>query len=109
MTVLVPTKDREHGLQSRLRQFMVRGIFELGVKDHDGTRALVNLEEAADIGGFGSRVAGIRVTTADIFAAPDLIRAWRRTGQPATPPESRSGTGPRITRPISARCDSRRR
>ena len=76
VTVLVPTKDREHGLQSRLRQFTVRGIFELGVKDHDGTRALVNLGDAAAIGGLGSRVAGIRVTTADIFAAPDLIRAW---------------------------------
>ena len=74
--VLVPTKNREHGLQSQLRQFMLRGIFELGVKDHDGTRALVSLEEAAAMGGFGSRVAGIRVTTADIFSAPQLIRAW---------------------------------
>ncbi len=76
VTVLVPTKDREHGLQSRLRQFVLRGIFELGVKDHDGTRALVSLEDAAELGGFGARVAGIRVTTADIFAAPELIRAW---------------------------------
>ena len=60
-------------------QFTVRGIFELGVKDHDGTRALVSLQGAADIGGFGARVAGIRVTTDDIFAAPAIIRAWRAT------------------------------
>lgn len=79
VTVLVPIKDRQHGLQSRLWQFTVSGIFELGVKDHDGTRALVNLQDAAAIGGFGSRVAGIRVTTADIFAAPDIIRAWARS------------------------------
>ncbi len=79
VTVLVPTKDREHGLQSRLRQFTVRGIFELGVKDHDGTRALVNLQDAADIVGRSSRVDGLRVTTADIFDAPVLIRAWLAT------------------------------
>ncbi len=76
VTVLVPTKDREHGLQSRLWQFTVQGIFELGVKDHDGTRAFVNLADAAAIGGLGERVGGIRVTTADIFAAPDFIRSW---------------------------------
>jgi lipoprotein-releasing system permease protein len=76
VTVLVPTKTRGEGLQSRLRQFTVRGIFELGVKDHDGTRALISLEDAAALGGLGSRVAGLRVTTADIFAAPGIIRAW---------------------------------
>lgn len=76
VTVLVPTKDREHGLQSRLRQFTVRGVFELGVKDHDGSRALVNLEDAAALAGLGARVAGLRVTTTDIFSAPRLIRDW---------------------------------
>jgi len=76
VTILVPTRDAVRGLQSRLRQFTVRGIFELGVKDHDGTRALISLAEAAAIGGYGDRVAGLRVTTADIFAAPALIRGW---------------------------------
>jgi lipoprotein-releasing system permease protein len=67
-----------------LRQFTVRGIFELGVKDHDGTRALLALEDAAAIGGLGNRVAGLRVTTADIFAAPEVIRSWAgaRPGRP---------------------------
>jgi lipoprotein-releasing system permease protein len=76
VTVLVPTKDPQRGLESRLRQFTVRGILELGVKDHDGRRALVSLRDAADLGGLGVRVNGIRVTTADIFAAPGLIRQW---------------------------------
>jgi lipoprotein-releasing system permease protein len=76
VTLLVPTKTRERGLESRLRQFRVAGIFELGVKDHDGIRALVSLRDAADLGGLGERVAGLRVTTADIFAAPALVRAW---------------------------------
>jgi lipoprotein-releasing system permease protein len=79
LTVLVPTRDPARGLQSRLWQFTVRGIFELGVKDHDGSRALVHLEDAAALGGFGDAVAGIRVTTDDIFAAPGVIRGWRST------------------------------
>lgn len=79
LTVLVPTRDPVRGLQSRLSQFNVRGIFELGVKDHDGTRALVSLRDAADIGGYGDRVAGLRVTMDDIFSAPAVIRDWRAT------------------------------
>lgn len=78
LTVLVPVQDRERGLQSRLRRFTVAGIFELGVKDHDGSRALVNLSDAAAIGGLEEGVvAGLRVTTDDIFAAPRIIRAWQ--------------------------------
>jgi lipoprotein-releasing system permease protein len=76
ITVLVPTRSRGQGLQSRLRRFTVAGTFELGVKDHDSSRALVNLAEAAALGGLGDRVAGLRVTTRDIFAAPQLIASW---------------------------------
>lgn len=79
VTVLVPTRDAARGLRSRLWQFTVTGIFELGVKDHDGTRALVSLEDAAGLSGLGGRVAGIRVTVDDVFAAPEVIRAWRAT------------------------------
>ncbi len=81
LTVLVPTRDPVRGLQSRLWQFEVAGIFELGVKDHDGSRALVSLADAAALGGRGDTVAGLRVTTQDIFAAPELLRRWA-AGQP---------------------------
>ena len=76
VTVLVPTKDRTRGLQSRLWQFTVVGVFELGVKDHDGSRALISLRDAATLAGLGDDVAGVRVTTRDIFAAPGLVRGW---------------------------------
>lgn len=76
LTVLVPVRDPQRGLQSRLRQFTVGGLFELGVKDHDAARALIHLQDAAAIGGLGSRVAGLRVTTSDIYAAPRIIRDW---------------------------------
>lgn len=76
VTLLVPTKDPLRGLQSRLWQFTVVGVFELGVKDHDGARVLLGLEAAAALGGLGDRVAGLRVTTQDIFSAPELVRSW---------------------------------
>ena len=83
LSVLVPVKSAGKGLQSRLWQFTVRGVFELGVKDHDGVRALVHIGDAADLAGFGNRVAALRVTTSDIFAAPDLVRGWAtRSGAP---------------------------
>jgi lipoprotein-releasing system permease protein len=77
VSVLVPYKDPVSGLQSRLRQYTVTGLFELGVKDHDGTRALIEISEAAALAGIGGRVAGLRITTTDIFAAPGLVWAWR--------------------------------
>lgn len=76
VTVLVPTKHRGQGLQSRLWQFTVQGIFELGVKEHDGSRAFISLADAAALGGLEERVSALRVTTQDIFAAPRLIAGW---------------------------------
>jgi lipoprotein-releasing system permease protein len=78
VSVLVPYQDAVMGLQSRLRQYIITGTFELGVKDHDGTRALVELSEAAALGGIDGRVHGLRITTADIFAAPELVRVWQQ-------------------------------
>lgn len=76
VTVLIPRKDPVHGLQTRLRRYAVTGIFELGVKDHDSVRALVDLEDAAALGGMEGRVSSIRITTADIFSAPTTLRSW---------------------------------
>ena len=76
VTVLVPRKDRMLGLQTKLRRFRVAGIFEMGVKDHDGVRAIVELTDAAALSGLGDRISGIRVTTRDIFAAPASVRSW---------------------------------
>jgi lipoprotein-releasing system permease protein len=76
VTVLIPRKDPALGLQTRLRRFTVAGIFELGVKDHDSVRAIVELGDATALAGLGERVSGMRVTTTDIFAAPTTLRAW---------------------------------
>jgi lipoprotein-releasing system permease protein len=76
VTVMVPRKTARSGLNTELRRFTVVGIFELGLRDHDGARALIHLDDAAAVTGPLSQVAGVRVKTRDVFDAPDLIRSW---------------------------------
>lgn len=76
LTVMVPRKEPATGLTTSLRQFNVVGIFELGLRDHDGVRALIHLDDAVVMSGRQSRAVGIRIKTEDPFAAPERVRAW---------------------------------
>ena len=77
VTVLVPQPPgRGSGVTSRLRGYVVAGVFELGLQDHDAIRALVHLADAAELAQLGERVSGVRVRTRNIFSAPRVIRAW---------------------------------
>jgi lipoprotein-releasing system permease protein len=76
ITVLVPTgaTDDEGGLQlqPRVENFIAKGVFEVGVQEHDNGLALVHLQDAEALG--SSHVpAGLRVKFKDIFAAPSRI------------------------------------
>jgi lipoprotein-releasing system permease protein len=77
ITVLVPTgaTNTEAGLQlqPRIQTFIVKGVFEVGVQEHDNALTLVNLQDAEALG--ESRApAGLRVKFKDIFAAPARIQ-----------------------------------
>ncbi|MGI9290817.1 MAG: lipoprotein-releasing ABC transporter permease subunit [Gammaproteobacteria bacterium] len=75
LTLLVPKFPEEGGgMQSGLIPLTVVGVFELGVQDHDGSRAVVHLEDAAVIAGMGAKVSGVRIETTDIFSAPQTVR-----------------------------------
>jgi lipoprotein-releasing system permease protein len=76
VTLMVPHKDAQGGLNTRLRKFTVLGIFELGLRDHDAVRALIHLDDASVMVGLSERPIGVRVKTRDIFAAPGLVRTW---------------------------------
>lgn len=76
VTLMVPHKDIQGGLNTRLRQFIVLGIFELGLRDHDAVRALVHLDDAVVMVGLSESRIGVQVKTSDIFAAPRLVRDW---------------------------------
>jgi lipoprotein-releasing system permease protein len=76
LTVMVPRKERGGGMTTNLRRFRVVGIFELGLRDHDQVRAIVHLDDGLVMAGGSERSIGIRVTTSDVFAAPERVRAW---------------------------------
>ncbi|RMF96350.1 MAG: lipoprotein-releasing ABC transporter permease subunit [Gammaproteobacteria bacterium] len=75
VTLMVPQRRPGVGLRTRLRQFELAGIFELGLQDHDSIRGLIDLDDALALAG-ESEVRKLRLRAADVFAAPALVRAW---------------------------------
>jgi lipoprotein-releasing system permease protein len=74
--VMVPVRDANGRVVSRLREITVAGVFEIGVRDHDSVRVLLSLADAAGLAGLGDNVTGVRLQMADIFAAPDILQRW---------------------------------
>lgn len=74
--LLIPSRDAAGRLTSRLRELEVTGTFEIGVRDHDSVRILVSLADAAALAGMQGSVTGIRLQTADIFTAPEVLARW---------------------------------
>lgn len=63
----------------RLQEFQVAGIFEVGLQEHDGVVALVNLADAEALRSLPGPT-GIRMRFDDVLKAPQLAReAARRT------------------------------
>lgn len=78
VTVMIPsggatTAGGSSELVPRLREFQVVGIFEVGLQDHDGVLALINLSDAEALRGL-SGPTGIRLKFDDILNAPTLAR-----------------------------------
>ena len=57
----------------RLQEFQVAGIFEVGLQEHDGVLALINLSDAEALRGLGGPT-GIRLRFDDVLKAPQLAR-----------------------------------
>ncbi|MGB5209822.1 MAG: lipoprotein-releasing ABC transporter permease subunit [Gammaproteobacteria bacterium] len=72
--VLMVPQGRGANLVPRLRRFQVSGLFEVGMEEHDGLLALVNLADAAGALGIGDAVTGVRFELADMFQAPGVSR-----------------------------------
>jgi lipoprotein-releasing system permease protein len=80
LTVMVPGRDLlASGGRPRLQTFTVSGVFEVGLREHDATLALVSLADAAALAGAPAGPAGLRVRFDDPMAAParsaELARA----------------------------------
>ena len=58
----------------RLRDFDVVGIFEVGLQEHDGVLALINLQDAEALRGLDGPT-GLRLKFDDVLKAPQLARS----------------------------------
>lgn len=72
--VLLPQPAAGGSVSSRVLGFVVSGVFELGVQDHDASRSLVHISDAAELGGNKVALTGVRVETDNIFTAPRVVR-----------------------------------
>ncbi len=81
VTVMIPGNATTAGAASgsdaivpRLRDFIVAGVFEVGLQEHDSVLALINLQDAEALRGLDGPT-GIRLKFADVLRAPQLARS----------------------------------
>jgi lipoprotein-releasing system permease protein len=71
LTVMVPGPSLlTAGGRPQLQTFVVTGVFEVGLQDHDGSLALVALADAAGLAG-ATGPAGLRLRFDDVMRAPE--------------------------------------
>ena len=62
------------GILPRLKQFMVAGIFEVGMFEYDSGLALIALEDAQKLYRMDDRVSGVRLKLEDLFRSREVAR-----------------------------------
>jgi lipoprotein-releasing system permease protein len=61
-----------------LRQFVVAGLFEVGIQDHDGALAYANLDVLASLGAHAGGDEGLKLALEDALMAPQLAAQLRQ-------------------------------
>jgi len=74
VVLLVPRPTGNGSLEPVLERFIVRGVFEAGVQDHDSTLALVHASDAAQLMSFEDEVTAVRFLATDVMKAPAVGR-----------------------------------
>jgi lipoprotein-releasing system permease protein len=68
--LLIPRPVGDGTMEPVLERFVMRGVFEVGLQDHDARLALVNMRDAAAIMSLGDEADVVRFRTEDVMAAP---------------------------------------
>jgi lipoprotein-releasing system permease protein len=72
VVLLIPRPAGDGTMEPVLERFVMSGIFEAGLQDHDSILALVNAHDAADVLGLGDEVTAVRYRADDVMAAPAI-------------------------------------
>jgi lipoprotein-releasing system permease protein len=78
VVLLIPRPVGDGTLQPVLERFVLRGVFEAGLQDHDGTLALVHMTDAAAIQRIGDGVSALRFRADDVMTAPAIARSLQQ-------------------------------
>ncbi|MBT8088514.1 MAG: lipoprotein-releasing ABC transporter permease subunit [Gammaproteobacteria bacterium] len=79
VVLLIPRPLGDGTLEPVLERFVLRGVFEAGLQDHDSVLALVHVNEAAAIQGLGEAVSAVRFRADDVMAAPAIAGSLAAT------------------------------
>lgn len=72
VVLLIPRPTGDGSLEPRLERFVLSGVFEAGLQEHDGVLALANAFDAASVLGMGDSMTAIRYRADDVMAAPTI-------------------------------------
>lgn len=70
--LLIPRPVGDGTMEPVLERFVMSGVFEAGLQDHDSVLALVNTRDAAGILGLGEEATAVRFRAHDVMAAPSI-------------------------------------
>lgn len=72
VVLLIPRPVGDGTLEPVLERFVLTGVFEAGLQDHDATLALVAAGDAAGILNLGGERSAVRFRAHDVMAAPGI-------------------------------------
>jgi len=72
VVLLIPRPAGDGTLEPVLERFILRGVFEAGVQDHDAKLALIHIDDAARLMAIGDKVSAVRFLANDVMAAPAI-------------------------------------
>ena len=78
VVLLIPRPVGDGTLEPVLERFVLSGVFEAGLADHDSVLALVHASDAADILGIGTSVTAVRFRADDVMDAPAIARTLQQ-------------------------------
>lgn len=74
VVLLIPRPVGDGTMEPVLERFVMSGVFEAGLQDHDSILTLVNMRDAADILGLGDEATAVRYRAHDVMAAPAISK-----------------------------------
>jgi lipoprotein-releasing system permease protein len=77
--LLIPRPVGDGTMEPVLERFILRGVFEAGLQDHDSVLALVNARDAASVLGLGDEVGAVRYRARDVMQAPEIAAELKAT------------------------------